>query len=233
MSNKEAKSEVWDFGRAWVRFRIRPYQDGDAEGVVEVYRDAYDVLRASRGGHHADSIVDRIQAMSDEALLERLLHGYYLVVAESEDDGALLGIGAVSDRRIDRLLRSARSKSHYVRLGLQRGKGGVGLGTLLREATLGQARKLGYRKVWGYAQPESKGWHGKFGARFYRRHDTYNPEHSMRVYYYEIELRKSLWNSIRIEPCLFRLSKLVPTLKARLRDRRSRLDRQSEPSQND
>ena len=118
------------------------------------------------------------------------------------------------------MLRSARSKSHYVRLGLQRGKGGVGLGTLLRDVTLGRARELGYRKVWGYAQPESKGWHGKFGARFYPRHDTYNPEHSMMVHYYEIELRKSIWNCVRIEPCLFRLGKLIPTLEARFRDRR-------------
>lgn len=202
--------------------RIRPYAEEDAPGVVEVYRDAYDVLRTSRGGRHSDEIVDRIQAMSDETLLDRLLVGYHLVVAESEEGAILLGIGAISDGWIDRVLRSARSKSHYVRLGLQRGKGGVGLGTLLREVTLGRARDLGYRKVWGYAQPESKGWHGKFGARFYPRHDTYNPEHSMMVHYYEIELRKSIWNSVRIEPCLFRLSKLVPTLEARLRDRRGK-----------
>ena len=112
--------------------RIRPFQMEDAAGVVEVYRDAYDVLRASCGGRHSDEIVDRIQAMTDDALLERLLVGYHLVVAESEEEGSLLGIGAVSDRWIDRVLRSARSKSHYVRLGLQRGKGGVGLGTLFK-----------------------------------------------------------------------------------------------------
>lgn len=213
--------------------RIRPYETEDAAGVVEVYRDAYDVLRASRGGRHADEIVDRVQAMSDDALLDRLLVGYHLVVAENEEDGALLGIGAVSDRGIDRVLRSARSKSHYVRLGLQRGKGGVGLGTLLREVTLGRARELGYRKVWGYAQLESKAWHGKFGARFYPRHDTYNPEHSMRVHYYEIELKKSFWNSVRIEPCLFRVSKLVPTLKARFRDRRDNSEPQSDRKRGD
>lgn len=213
--------------------RIRPYEDKDAAGVVEVYRDAYDVLRASRGGRHSDEIVDRIQGLSDGALLDRLLVGYHLVVAENEGDGTLLGIGAVSDRWIDRVLRSARSKNHYVRLGLQRGKGGVGLGTLLREVTLGRARDLGYRKVWGYAQPESKGWHGKFGARFYPRHDTYNPDHSITVHYYEIELRKSFWNSIRIEPCLFRLSKLVPTLRARLRDRRNTQTAQPDLSRGD
>ena len=196
--------------------RIRPYESRDAEGVVEVYRDAYDALRASRGGRHADDVVDRIQAMSDEVLLERILAGYYLLVAESEAEARLVGIGAISERPLDRLLQSARSKSHYVRAGLQRGSGGVGLGTLLRQGTLGRARKLGYRKVWGYSQPESKGWHEKFGARFYPRHNTYNTEHSMIVHYYEIELRESPWNAVRIEPCLFRLSKLLPTLWARL-----------------
>jgi hypothetical protein len=198
---------------------IRPYHPADALAVVEVYRDAYDVLRQSRGGRHADHIVDRVQSMADEALLRRLLHGYHLVVAEDTvTSGRLLGIGAISDRPIDRLLGSARSKSHYVRLGLQRGQGGVGLGTLLRNATLARARELGRRKVWGYAQPESRGWHGKFGACFYPWHDTYNPEHSLMVSYYEIELRPSFWNRVRIEPCIFRLSKLIPTIRARIRD---------------
>ena len=201
-----------------MNLRIRPFESRDASGVVAVYRDAYDVLRASRGGRHADDVVDRIQAKSDEALLDQLLVGYYLVVAENQDDAALVGIGAISDRRIDRLLKSARSKSHYVRRGLQQGKGGLGLGTMLREVTLGRARELGYRKVWGYSQPESMGWHRKFGARFYPRHDTYNPDHAMLVRYYEIELRKSLWNCIRIEPSLWRMGKFVPTLLARLRE---------------
>lgn len=201
--------------------RIRPYEARDAPGVVEVYRDAYDALRVSLGGRHADSIVDRIQALPDEALLDRLLCGYHLVVAESETDGRLLGIGAISDRRVDRLLKSARSKSHYVRAGQQRGRGGVGLGTKLREETLERARQQGYRKVWGYSQPESKGWHEKFGACFHPRHDTYNPEHEMTVHYYEIELRKSPWNAVRIEPILVRVAGQLRTLRAKLRDKRT------------
>lgn len=201
---------------------IRPYRPDDAPGVVDVYRDAYDVLRESRGGRHADHIVDRIQGMTDEALLRRLLHGYHLVVAQDRESGRLLGIGGISDRRLDRWLGSARSKSHYVRLKLQGGRGGKGLGTLLRDATLARARELGRRKVWGYAQPESRKWHGKFGARFYPRHDTFNPEHSLFVGYYEIELRPSFWNRIRVEPCIFRLSKLIPTIRARLAVARSR-----------
>jgi L-amino acid N-acyltransferase YncA len=204
------------------RIRIRPYRPTDDAQVVDVYRDAYEVLRASRGGRHADHIVDRIQGMTDAALLRRLRDGYHLVVAEDEETGRLLGIGAVSDRPLDRLLQSARSKSHYVRLGMQGGRGGVGLGTLLRNATLGRARELGHRKVWGYAQPESRGWHAKFGARFHPFHDTYNPEHSLTVSYYDIELRPSFWNRIRVEPCLFRLGKLLPTIAARVRDRRAR-----------
>ena len=199
--------------------RIRPYRPEDAAAVVGVYRDAYNVLRESRGGRHADHVVERIQGMSDSVLLQRLLAGYHLVVAENEETRKLLGIGAVSDRWLDRLLKSARSKSHYVRMGLQGGKGGVGLGTLLRDATLGRAKALGYRKVWGYAQPESQRWHEKFGARFYPRHDTYNPEHLLVVHYYEIELRPSFWNRIRIEPCIFRSSKLLPTIVSRLRER--------------
>ncbi|MDF1552412.1 MAG: hypothetical protein P1P84_05085 [Deferrisomatales bacterium] len=208
-----------------MQIRIRPYRPADAAGILDVYRDGYEVFRHSRGGQHADAIVDRIQSMPDAALLRRLLDGYWLVVAEDEHTGRLLGIGAISDRRIDRVLRSARSKSHYVRLDLQAAKGGAGLGTRLRNATLGRARELGYRKVWGYSMPESRGWHGKFGARFYPRHDTYNPEHSGMVGYYEIELRASFWNRVRIEPCLYRLSKLLPTIAARLRDRRDRLRR--------
>ena len=203
-----------------MQIRIRPYQPEDDEAIVDVYRDAYDVLRESRGGHHSDRIVDRVQAMSDAALRRRLLAGYELFVAEDEAAERLVGIGAISVRWIDRMLASGRSKNHYVRAGLQGGKGGVGLGTLLRDTTLGRARELGYRKVWGYAQPESRGWHGKFGARFFPRHNTYNPEHSLIVSYYEIELRPSPLNGIRIEPCLFRLLKSIPTIKARLRDRR-------------
>ena len=205
-----------------LQVRIRAYRPADAAQVVDVYRDAYEALRASRGGRHADHLVDRIQGLSDAALLQRLRDGYHLFVAADEATGRLLGIGALSDRPLDRLLNSARSKSHYVRLGLQGGKGGVGLGTLLRNATLGRARELGYRKVWGYAQPESRGWHAKFGALFYPGHDTYNPEHSLTVSYYDIELRPSVWNRIRIEPCLFRLGKLLPTIAARWRDRRLR-----------
>ncbi len=206
-----------------MRVKIRPYRPGDDDaGILSVYRDAYDVLRVSRGGSHADAIVDRVQALPDQNLLDRLLVGYHLVVAEDEESGEALGIGAMSERLIDRLLGSGRSKSHYVRLGLQKRQGGRGLGRALRDVTLAHARALGYRKVWGYAQPESKGWHSKFGARFYPRHDTYNPEHSLMVSYYEIVLRESVWNHVRIEPCLWRLSKLIPTCRARWRDWRDR-----------
>lgn len=187
---------------------IRPYRPADAAQVVDVYRDAYEALRRSAGGSHPDAVVDRIQAMSDAALLDRVLRGYRLWVADDADDpDRLLGIGAMSDRSLDRVLRSGRSKSHYVRRGLQRGRGGKPLGTLLREATLGWARARGDRKVWGYSQPESRRWHEHFGATFHPEHDTYNPEHELTVSYYEIVLRPSPWNALRIEPLLFRLAK--------------------------
>ena len=199
---------------------IRPYQEGDREAVVDVYRDGYEALRVGRGGDHEEHLVDRVQSLSNEALACRILDGYFVVVAEESDSGELLGIGAVSDLRLDRLLRSARSKTHYVRRNLQGGKGGVGIGSRLRRASLGRARSMGHRKVWGYALSESRRWHAKFGATFHPFHNTYNPEHSGIVHYYEIILRPSGWNRLRIEPWLFRLSKLWPTLKARWRDRR-------------
>ena len=82
MFGRTLLGEVGLSGGSDVSVKIRSYQKEDAGGVVEVYRDAYDVLRASRGGRHSDEIVDRIQSMSDESLLDRLLVGYYLVVAE-------------------------------------------------------------------------------------------------------------------------------------------------------
>jgi L-amino acid N-acyltransferase YncA len=194
---------------------VRPYRSSDAREIVRVYRDAYNSLRVSRGGLHPDWIVEKVQNKSDEELLMRLKDGYSLAVAEVEETGELVGIGAISNRSIDRIFRSARSKSHYVRESCQRGKAGISVGSMLRRATLDRAKALGFRKVWGYAQPESRKWHKKFGARFYSRHDTYNPEHMARVHYYEIELRPSFWNSIRIEPCLFRIGKLLSSLRPR------------------
>ena len=195
-----------------MRIRVRPYETRDTEQVVDVYRDAYDVLRASGGGQHPDRVVEAIQGMSNESLLDRVLEGYALFVAEEVDTDRLIGIGAVSNRRVDRWLRSARSKSHYVRAAAQGGQKGVGVGSLLRAETLAYAKDLGCRKVWGYAQPESRRWHEKFGARLYPRHNTVNPEHSLRVHYYEIVLRESLWNSVRIEPCIFRITKFLRSL---------------------
>lgn len=192
--------------------RVRPYEDRDAEQVVDVYRDAYEVLRSSKGGQHPDRVVEAVQRMSNEALLERVVAGYALFVAEEVETGRLIGIGAVSNRLIDRWLRSGRSKSHYVRASAQGGKGGVGVGSLLRTETLAHAKRLGYRKVWGYSQPESRRWHEKFGARFYPRHDTFNPEHSLVVHFYEITLRESPWNRLRIEPWLFRVTEFFPSL---------------------
>jgi L-amino acid N-acyltransferase YncA len=198
---------------------IRPYQESDRDAVVDVYRDGYDALRIGHGGNHQDYLVDRVQNLSDEALARRILDGYFVVVAEESATGELLGIGAVSDRPLDRFLGSARSKTHYVRRNLQGGRGGVGIGSQLRQASLERARSLGHRKVWGYALSESRRWHAKFGATFHPFHNTYNPEHSSIVYYYEIILQPSGWNRLRVEPWLFRLSKLWPTLKARWRDR--------------
>lgn len=192
--------------------RVRPYEDRDAEQVVDVYRDAYEVLRASKGGRHPDRVVEAVQGISNEALLERVVAGHALFVAEEVETDRLLGIGAVSIRPLDRWLRSGRSKSHYVRASAQGGEAGVGVGSLLRTETLAHAKRLGYRKVWGYAQPESRRWHERFGAHFYGRHDTFSPEHSVVVHYYEIILRDSLWNRMRIEPRIYRVSKSLRSL---------------------
>ncbi|MEW6035037.1 MAG: hypothetical protein AB1529_00350 [Candidatus Micrarchaeota archaeon] len=191
---------------------LREYRPEDAPEIVDVFRDACNALRKSRGGAHPDEDIDRFTGKSDAELLEILERGARITVAEVKGTGRLAGIGAITVDRVARLIGSTYSKDHYVREEFQRGKAGVSVGRMLREATLKAARDMGFRKLYGYSTPEATGFHAKFGAIFHPGHDsTYMG--GVRILYYETELRKSRLNAIRIEPYVFKIGRFISQLK--------------------
>jgi L-amino acid N-acyltransferase YncA len=194
-----------------VEIEIREYRGGDAGQVIDVFRDSFNTLRKSRGGNHPDETVDRVVGQPDNATLKMLISGRKLLVARVKGTGEIAGIGAISDTRADRILGSRYSRTHYVREKFQRGRAGVSVGKLLRLATIEEARKLGARKMYGYATIESIGFHKKFGAKFVSMFNSSYLD-GVRSYYYEIELRPSFWNRIPFEPFVFQFSKLVGKL---------------------
>jgi len=190
---------------------IRRYREADGPQAVAVFRDASGTLRKSRGGTHPDEEVDLLLGKDDKSLLELLLHGSIVFVAEVEGTGELAGIGALTDNLPARITNSTYSRNHYVREAFQHGKAGFSIGRPLREATIGEAKRLGYRKMYGFSTPEAVGFHRKFGAVFY-------PEHNAKLFgtvtvqYYEIELRKSAWNRLHIEPYVHRLGRIYGSI---------------------
>jgi L-amino acid N-acyltransferase YncA len=194
-----------------VEVEIRDYRKEDAEQVIEVFRDSFNTLRKSKGGSHGDATVDAVVTQPDSATLKMVTSGRKLLVAEVKETGEIAGTGAISDTRADRLLGSRYSRTHYVREKFQRGKAGVSVGKMLRIATIEKAKRLGARKLFGYATIESVGFHKKFGAKFV---PLFNSSYlgGVRSYYYEIELRPSFWNRIPIEPFVFQFSKFIGTL---------------------
>ncbi|MEW6723147.1 MAG: GNAT family N-acetyltransferase [Candidatus Micrarchaeota archaeon] len=192
---------------------IRDYRPEDAGQVIEVYRDSVQSMRESAGGLHPDSSVERLLSRRDEAILASHTEGGVLLVAELDSTGRLAGMGAVATP-LSSLIGSAYSRSFYVRREFQRGKGGLPVGSMLREAAIARAKKMGFRKIYGYSTPEAIPFHKKFGAVFYPEHDLPYLDSSATLHYYEIELKKSPLNGIRVEPLLFRLSaKLEPLIK--------------------
>ncbi len=190
-----------------MEINIRSYRPADAKQVIEVFRDSFNTLRKSRGGAHPDAAVDKFLDASDREILGRITRGAVLLVAEVKETGEIAGTGAVTNRPVDRLLNSTYSRTHYVKEKFQHGKTGVNIGSMLRRATIQKARDLGFRKIYGYSLPESVGFHKKFGAKYLPRYNFRYLEGAVEVHYYEIELRPSIRNSIRIEPYIFRLSK--------------------------
>ena len=177
---------------------IRKYDPKDSRQIVAVYRDSYDGLRASRGGKHPDSVVDKVLSQSDQQILRYLTKNAQIVVAEM--DGEIAGMGAIKINWLHRILGSAYSTGHYVKKKFQKGKSGVNVGSALRKATIEKASQLGCRKIYGYSTMEAVNFHRKFGAEFYPKYDNYLKYPDAMAHYYEIILRPSFWNGIRIEP---------------------------------
>lgn len=190
-----------------VEIAIRKYEDRDAQGVLAVFRDANDTLRKSRGGAHPDCDVDALLSKSDDELLGIIRHGSVIFVAEVKGTGEIAGMGAITNNLVARTLGSTYSKNHYVKEAYQHGKAGVSLGRPLRDATLAEARRLGFRKMYGYSTPEAAGFHRKFGAVFHPRYNTVMFG-SVVLQYYEIELRKSALNGIHMEPYAVMLGRM-------------------------
>jgi hypothetical protein len=189
---------------------IRDYRPGDAAQAKSVIRDANDSLRKSHGGMHPDESVDwMIQDSNRRSMSMRRGSKSKLVVAEVKGTGEIIGTGAIIRSRFDWLIGSAYSTAHYVRQDFQRGKAGVSVGSLLRKETLARARDQGCRKVYGFSNPEAVGFHKKFGARFFPNHDRSHLVPPVRLCYYEIELKPSGWNALKLEPHTFALDDTI------------------------
>ncbi|MFH0884628.1 MAG: hypothetical protein V1861_02880 [Candidatus Micrarchaeota archaeon] len=182
-----------------VEILIRRYRQKDGPQVVGIFRNATNTLRKSRGGSYPDEEIDRLLARGDGKLLEMLLHGSIVFVAEVKGTREIVGTGALTDNIVARILNSTYSRNHYVREAFQHGKAGISVGRQLREATLNEAKRLGFRKMYGFSTYDAVGYHRKFGAVFYPEHNA-RLFGSMVVQYYEIELRKNPINRFHIEP---------------------------------
>jgi GNAT superfamily N-acetyltransferase len=196
---------------------LREYKSTDLPEVAQVVRDGFNTLRESRGGQHPDAELDKWLSMGDSKIVAYVLCSAQVFVAYDEDTGEIAGIGAFTDRRIDRILGSAYVKGLYVREKYQRGKGGVKVGSMLKDERIRRARERGLRKVYGFSVPESKGFHEKAGATFYPEHDFHYMNGTVRLGYYEIILRKSPLNPVRIEPYLHKAGMKLNYLKWGLR----------------
>ncbi len=195
-----------------VEIVLREYRPEDAPEIVDVFRDACNALRKSRGGAHPDETIDRFLGKSEGELLDMLTRGARITVAEVKGTGRLAGMGAITVDLTSQLLGSTYSKDHYVREEFQRGKAGVSVGRLVREATLKEAREMGFRKLYGYSTTEAEGFHRKFGAVFHHGHDSTYMD-GVRILYYETRLKESPMNGILVEPYVFKVSRFISQLK--------------------
>lgn len=157
---------------------------------------------------HRDGQVERALQKSDENILARMTHGVRLVVAEVKETGEIVGTGGITCGLMSRFLNSTYSRNHYVKEAFQRGRAGVSVGSMLRRATIDKARSMGFRKIYGFSTPESKGFHQRFGALFFPAYDMTFSETTVAFNYYEIHLRQCIWNRIIIEPYIARMKNL-------------------------
>lgn len=196
---------------------LREYQSSDLKQAAQVIRDGFNTLRVSRGGQHPDAELDKWLSQGDAQIVGYVHRSAKLFVAYDEETGEIAGIGAFTDRLIDRILGSAYVKGLYVREKYQRGKGGVKVGSLLRDERIRRIKERGYRKIYAFSVPESRGFHEKAGAKFYPQHDFYYMNGKVRLGYFEIILRKSPLNAVRMEPFLHKAGMKLNYLKWGLR----------------
>jgi len=196
---------------------IRDYKAGDSSQIVEVFRDSMNTLRKSKGGTHPDDAVDKAVNEPDDELQKMLEWGSAIIVAEVQETGEIAGMGAITTKWYNRLLRSTMSRAHFVKEKFQRGRAGVSVGKMLRIASIQKAKGLGFRKIFGYSTPEAVGFHKKFGAVFYPEHNGFYLDKRVVTQYYEIELRKSALNRMRPEAYISGASHLTGRLFASIR----------------
>ena len=130
----------------------------------------------------------------------RALPNTTIVVAEVEETGEMAGFGAISNNWRNKILKSCYSKFHFVKEKFQRGRAGVNVGRMLRKKTISMAASKNYRKIYGYATTEAIGFHKKFGAKFFPEYNHPSNIEGATDNYYEIELRPSFLNGLKIEP---------------------------------
>jgi len=187
--------------------QLREYRPGDEKGVIEVFKDANNPRRISRGGIYPDEKIDRIQSWSDEKIKSFVIDGNFLFVVEINETNEIIGTGGISTGPSNFLLKSTHSRSHYVKENYQKKKTGLSFGKMLRQATISKAASFGFRKIFGYSAQNVIGFHKKFGAKTYPKYNKKSPFSStVELQYYEIELYHSIWNKFRIEPYIHRIS---------------------------
>jgi hypothetical protein len=171
--------------------------------VLGVYRDSMQSLRLSQGGNHPEWAVDKAVSKPDEELLSGMTCKSIIFIAEVKGSGEIVGIGGLGMGLLNRLAGCAYSKAHYVKRAYQKGRAGVPVGSMLRKATIAEAARMGFRKMYGYTTSESVSFHAKAGARMVPAFDRMHKELKVRLRYYDVELRRSILNALPIEPMIF------------------------------
>lgn len=191
-----------------MKIQIRDYRPDDAAGAVDAIRSSFSTLRQSRGGAHPDSDIDKFLLVPDAELIDGLERNTRTMVAVEEGSGEIAGLCSLGFGWHNRITGSAYSKNLFVKEGFQKGRAGVSVGRMIREAVLEKARSMGIRKIYGHSTPGAMRFHAKFGAKFFSEHDHLPRYSSLPMKYYEITLRQSPLNGIPLEGPLFRLERL-------------------------
>jgi L-amino acid N-acyltransferase YncA len=195
-----------------MEFVIREFSSADVPGIVDTFRDANNVLRKSKGGTHPDKTIDRIVNLPDNRLADMLTKDAFVLVAAI--DGKIAGFTAFSNCLTDRILKTVYGKNLYVREKFQRGKAGINVGKELLSARKERMLAMGIRKYYSYSVPEAVGFQKKIGAKFHPFHDSYSLNESVKMKYFEVDIRPTMLNAVRVEPFIFELKFLLWKLRS-------------------